>query len=196
MGTLGDNLLKLTEFPFSYSLISLLVLISGGGGLFEDASLEKLGPLLILMGFVATTLSITDPIGALQKLYLGSLISGLRSRDKLAFLIFIQFRARSFVEIKRELEYVFRNEDREKISDLALFMRKDSIFRRLATTIDPIGFEHTQHFDFLSTHLHWRLMREANMWHRHTILSSVRDIHNSKITYERRTMQWQKINHR
>lgn len=70
MGTLGDNLLKLTEFPFSYSLIGLLVLVSGGGTLFEDASLEKIGPLLILMGFVATTLSITDPIGALQKFFL------------------------------------------------------------------------------------------------------------------------------
>jgi hypothetical protein len=67
MGTLGDNLLKLTEFPFSYSFFGLLILISGGGGLFEDASLEKLGPALILMGFFATTLTITDPIGALQK---------------------------------------------------------------------------------------------------------------------------------
>ena len=31
MGTLGDNLLKLTEFPFSYSLIGLLALIFGEG---------------------------------------------------------------------------------------------------------------------------------------------------------------------
>jgi hypothetical protein len=67
MGSLGDNLLKLTEFPFSYSFIGLLLLISGGGGLFEDASLERIGPLLILMGFVATTLSISDPVGRLQK---------------------------------------------------------------------------------------------------------------------------------
>jgi hypothetical protein len=73
MGTLGDNLLKLTEFPFSYSLIGLLALIFGGQG-FLGQPLEKLGPLLILMGFVATTLSITDPIGALQKLSIGGSI--------------------------------------------------------------------------------------------------------------------------
>jgi hypothetical protein len=69
MGTFTDNLLKLTEFPFSYSFFGLLILISGGGGLFEDAS-EKLGPALILMGFFATTLSITDPIGHAQRTHL------------------------------------------------------------------------------------------------------------------------------
>jgi hypothetical protein len=67
MGSLGDNLLKLTEFPFSYSLIGLLALIFGEGLNLGEASLEKLGPLLILMGFVATTLAICDPIGRLQK---------------------------------------------------------------------------------------------------------------------------------
>jgi hypothetical protein len=36
MGSLGDNLLKLTEFPFSYSFIGLLALI------FEEGlNLEK-----------------------------------------------------------------------------------------------------------------------------------------------------------
>jgi hypothetical protein len=68
MGSLGDNLLKLIEFPFSYSLIGVLALTFGGKGLLNDE--PSLGPLLILMGFVATTLSITDPIGAFQKLFL------------------------------------------------------------------------------------------------------------------------------
>jgi hypothetical protein len=77
MGTLGDTLLKLTEFPFSYSLIGLLALIFGNGLNLEEGSLDKLGPLLILMGFIATTLSITDPIGALQKLFLLDLARGL-----------------------------------------------------------------------------------------------------------------------
>ena len=69
MGTLGDNLLKLTEFPFSYSFIGLLALIFGEGLNLGEISLDKLAPLLLLMGFVATTLSITDPIGALQNLW-------------------------------------------------------------------------------------------------------------------------------
>jgi hypothetical protein len=66
MGSLGDNLLKLTEFPFSYSLISLLTLTFLGEGLLDQPP-ERLAPLLILMGFVATTLSMTDPIGVLIK---------------------------------------------------------------------------------------------------------------------------------
>jgi hypothetical protein len=102
MGSFTDNLLKLTEFPFSYSFITLLVLIISSSstedalpattappattttenqsaqddqtaldglddGEDEPSLLEKYGPLLILMGFVATTLSISDPVGRLQK---------------------------------------------------------------------------------------------------------------------------------
>jgi hypothetical protein len=60
MGTFTDNLLKLTEFPFSYSFLGLLAVIFGEGVSFGDeAFLNKLGPLLILIGFVATALSIT-----------------------------------------------------------------------------------------------------------------------------------------
>jgi hypothetical protein len=66
MGTFTDNLLKLTEFPFSYSFISLIAFISFGES-FLNQPIARLGSLLILMGFVATTLSITDPIGALQR---------------------------------------------------------------------------------------------------------------------------------
>ena len=54
MGTLGDNLLKLKEFPFSYSFIGLLAFISFGEG-FLNQPIKRLSTLLILMGFVATT---------------------------------------------------------------------------------------------------------------------------------------------
>ena len=70
MGEFTQNLLKLTEFPFSYSLIGLISIIAGQGPNLEDLSFAKIGPLLILMGFFATTLSICDPIGALQRLLL------------------------------------------------------------------------------------------------------------------------------
>jgi hypothetical protein len=82
MGSLGDNLLKLTEFPFSYSFIGLLALIFGQGLNLDEPSLDTLGPLLILMGFVATTLSITDPIGALQKLFLSGFSFVENAREK------------------------------------------------------------------------------------------------------------------
>lgn len=68
MGEFTQNLLKLTEFPFSYSLIGLLSLIFANGSNSEDLSFEKIGPLFILMGFVATTLSICDPVGAVQRI--------------------------------------------------------------------------------------------------------------------------------
>ena len=58
MGEFTQNLLKLTEFPFSYSLMGLLALIFGQDTNLEDLSFAKVGPLLILMGFVATTLFI------------------------------------------------------------------------------------------------------------------------------------------
>ena len=70
MGSLSDNLLKLTEFPFSYSFIGLLALIFSPSGESQDNNqleFDKVGPLLILMGFVATTLSIWDPIGHAQR---------------------------------------------------------------------------------------------------------------------------------
>ena len=67
MGEFTLNLLKLTEFPFSYSLIGLIALISGQGANIEELSLARVGPLLILVGFVATTLSICDPVGAIQR---------------------------------------------------------------------------------------------------------------------------------
>jgi hypothetical protein len=67
MGEFTQNLLKLTEFPFSYSLFGLLALMFGQGIDPQKLSFAQIGPLLILMGFFATTLSICDPIGALQR---------------------------------------------------------------------------------------------------------------------------------
>jgi hypothetical protein len=67
MSEFTQNLLKLTEFPFSYSLIGLIALIAGPGINLDGLSFAKVGPLFILMGFVATTLSIVDPVGAFQR---------------------------------------------------------------------------------------------------------------------------------
>jgi hypothetical protein len=61
MGEFTQNLLKLTEFPFSYSLMGLLALIFGQStSAGEEFSFVRISPLLILTGFVATTLSICD----------------------------------------------------------------------------------------------------------------------------------------
>ena len=67
VGEFTQSLLKLSDFPFSYSLISLLTLIIGHSEGFEKFSLNEIGPLLVLMGFVATTLSICYPLGTIQR---------------------------------------------------------------------------------------------------------------------------------
>jgi hypothetical protein len=45
MGEFTQNLLKLTEFPFSYSLIGLLTLVFGHGMNLEEMSFTKIGPI-------------------------------------------------------------------------------------------------------------------------------------------------------
>jgi hypothetical protein len=47
MSEFTQGLLKLTEFPFSYSLIGLLALIFGHGTNLEELSFSKICPLLI-----------------------------------------------------------------------------------------------------------------------------------------------------
>lgn len=83
MGEITQNLLKLTEFPFSYSLLGLLALIFGQGIDLQNLSFKQIGPLLILIGFVATTLSICDPMGALQR----RLIRGENLKEKTAIAL-------------------------------------------------------------------------------------------------------------
>lgn len=87
MGEFTQNLLKLTDYPFSYSLISLLALMVGYGDKPDEFSFDVIGPLFVLMGFVATTLSICDPIGVLQRTLLKSTTSYIlvRSLDDLLF---------------------------------------------------------------------------------------------------------------
>jgi hypothetical protein len=63
-----ENLLKLTEFPFSYSLLGIFVLLGGQHIDLSNISYIQFAPLLVLIGFLATTLSITDPFGRLLRL--------------------------------------------------------------------------------------------------------------------------------
>jgi hypothetical protein len=76
MGEFTQNLLKLTEFPFSYSLMGLIALIFGQG--INPKDFSQIGPLLILTGFLATTLSVCDPVGALQRVIIKSRIPKIK----------------------------------------------------------------------------------------------------------------------
>lgn len=61
-----SNLVKLSDYPFTYSLIALVLIINGHSlDLNALSNFEVLGPLLSLIGIMATVLSITDPFGHL-----------------------------------------------------------------------------------------------------------------------------------
>ena len=59
--TVGDTLLKLSDFPFAYSLLAILF-FSVGTDITKDHYL-----FLVISGFVATSLAIIDPFGKYVK---------------------------------------------------------------------------------------------------------------------------------
>jgi hypothetical protein len=65
---LTEKLLKLSEFPFSYSLIGIIVFALRGKPIdLEHLPFAEVAPFIILLGFLATTLTITDPFGRLLR---------------------------------------------------------------------------------------------------------------------------------
>jgi hypothetical protein len=129
MGTFTDNLLKLTEFPFSYSLIGLLAFIIYRHGVLT-LDTEQIAPLLILMGFVATTLSMTDPVGIFIKEWLYGFRRRVRSVTS-TFGSYISTRSldHDYPEIPDSGTSLFSDERKEKyqmsleekMSSLSLF---------------------------------------------------------------------------
>jgi hypothetical protein len=65
---ISENLLKLSDFPFSYSLVGGLFLIFAGESVnFNDILRTEFAPVLAIMGFLGTALAISDPFGRLLK---------------------------------------------------------------------------------------------------------------------------------
>ena len=139
MGTFTDNLLKLTEFPFSYSFIGLLALIFGEGLNFGDEDFfNALGPLLIIMGFVATTLSITDPVGRLQKVYLffGNLRRELSNRFFALVAYVINRKLREQIRADRrkgslDVYYVVPVYKNDRIHEFLMYLKSMPTFGQL-----------------------------------------------------------------
>ena len=76
MVQLLSNLIKLTEYPFAYSFIGLILAMSGHRINIESPDLSTLGPIITLVGIFATVLSITDPFGNFLKFLLRRLGTG------------------------------------------------------------------------------------------------------------------------
>ena len=99
MANIITNLLKLTDYPFAYSLISLVLAMHGRGIDWDNAQVGTFVPLLTFIGLVATALAISDPFGNLIRLiirtlgYHGYKFTFLRINDVLAnFMDEIGFR--------------------------------------------------------------------------------------------------------
>jgi hypothetical protein len=67
MANVVSNLLKLTDYPFSFSFIGLLLSFGGVGNPWQNQSL--IVPFVTLAGLFATGLSVTDPFGKPDTLY-------------------------------------------------------------------------------------------------------------------------------
>jgi hypothetical protein len=65
MANVVDNLLKLTDYPFAFSLTGLVLSISGQQSIWSNPSLSVVVPFITLAGLLATSISITDPFGNL-----------------------------------------------------------------------------------------------------------------------------------
>lgn len=61
------NLVKLTDYPFVYSLVGLLLAMSGHRINLDSVSFSTIGPLITIIGLFATILSIGDPFGNLLR---------------------------------------------------------------------------------------------------------------------------------
>lgn len=57
------SLLKLSDYPFSYSIVGILLLSNGQS--VDLTNIAHSGPLFLIMGTIGTALSIIDPVGAL-----------------------------------------------------------------------------------------------------------------------------------
>ena len=58
------NLIKLSDYPFIYSLGALWLTTKGNQLTLDDLSdLTVIGPILSIIGIIGTILAITDPVG-------------------------------------------------------------------------------------------------------------------------------------
>lgn len=63
--TVGETLLKITDYPFSFSITFLILRAEGIKDIFSDQT----AIILLIAGFIGTSLTILDPIGRIAKHY-------------------------------------------------------------------------------------------------------------------------------
>jgi hypothetical protein len=69
MAKISENLLKLADFPFSYSLVGgLFIILTGENINLSNITSSEYLPLLTIMSFLGTALTICDPFGRLIKI--------------------------------------------------------------------------------------------------------------------------------
>jgi hypothetical protein len=73
MTNITSNLVKLTDYPFLYSLVTIYLAASGQPLHYKNLDLGSFIPLIGLIGVFATTLSIVDPLGNILRFIIRSL---------------------------------------------------------------------------------------------------------------------------
>jgi hypothetical protein len=68
MASIKEDLIKLTDFPFAYTSVGLILVITFGTKIDWTNPLEEYLPILFFVGIIGTIISITDPFGKLTKL--------------------------------------------------------------------------------------------------------------------------------
>ena len=84
MTTFKENIIKLTDYPFSYSLIALLTLILTSSKFVIPSDFPFLWPFIVIIGTSGTLLSIIDPLGKLIRFWLNPYKKHLDAKEKAA----------------------------------------------------------------------------------------------------------------
>jgi hypothetical protein len=107
MNFLG-NALKLTDYPFAYSIISLFLLDANQRIDWKHTDPTNFIPLIALISIVGTTLSIIDPFGNILRFFirhLGSNLAFFKEQEILAGLGYLNY---STISLKGHASYVLK----------------------------------------------------------------------------------------
>lgn len=129
MTNLLFNLVKLSDYPFIYSILGLLISINGHNIIEYVNDPILIGSLVTLVGVFATTLAITDPFGHLIK-----------------FRLKIKFRNNTQAideEIHNQINHLGKKIGGDIITDLLIFHSQSERRKSLKTLITEkfIGLE-------------------------------------------------------
>lgn len=86
MANVVNNLLKLADYPFAYTILGLILSLNGQGSIWQNPSTGIVISFITLAGLLATGLSVTDPFENLIRFLVGKTQTRLFLTEFLRFL--------------------------------------------------------------------------------------------------------------